>query len=395
MTSFPAAGLTRAFGPRHSRRHFLRAALGGGFVGASLLEQAVFRAAAARAQSAGAASNLFEIERVADGTYFALARPAAVLNCNAAIFVGSDGVMVVDTHSKPSAAAALVAQIKRDITRKPVRWVVNTHFHYDHAQGTAAYMSAQPPPNVVGSRVTRSLLAEHGKRRVAAAVESARKNVEDARRKLSEARTAEDRAYWSRLAAELTAFVKEMRDWEPVLPTVTFDGDFTIHDSDRTLRLIFRGRAHTASDVCVLCERTGVIATGDLVAGFIPGMGDGYPLEWPSTLRQLGETGFRSMMPGHGPFQRDGTLAGQLRAYIEELNEAVDKARRTGLTLSQTEDRVTPATLRTLDATGYGGMVAAALERFTLHPPGWRAEQAIAAAVRANVAAVWNAIGSR
>jgi cyclase len=63
----------------------------------------------------------------------ALARPQALANCNAAIFVNSADVLVVDSHSKPSAAAALIAQIKQQITAKPVRYLVDTHFHWDHS----------------------------------------------------------------------------------------------------------------------------------------------------------------------------------------------------------------------------------------------------------------------
>jgi cyclase len=380
--------------PRYpSRRGFLTHALGGAFSAMSLLEQSVFRAAAARAQSSTAASTLFDLEHVAEDTWLALARPAAILNCNAAIFVGRDGVMVVDTHSKPSAAASLIAQIQRQITRKPVRWVVNTHFHYDHAQGTAAYLRSSPKPEVIASRLTGSLLNEHGRPRVTAAIEAARRNAEQARRRLSEAGTQPDREYWSRLAAELEAFIAEIRDWEPVLPAVTFTDDLTIDIGGRKLRMVFRGRAHTASDICVLCERTGVIATGDLIAGFIPGMGDGFPAEWPATLGKLAPLPFRAILPGHGPLQPNRERLTQLRSYIEELNERAGKLRREGRTQAETERLITPASLSSLSTGGYGAFIAESLKRFTLHPPGWRVEDAIATAVRANVAAAWGAPG--
>src|SRR5258708_13090481 len=91
-----------------------------------------------------AAQELFDIKPVADGVYAAIAKPAYKLNCNAAIIILDDSVLVVDTHSKPSAARALIAQIKK-LTDKPVRYVVNTHFHWDHYQGNQAYPSSWPP----------------------------------------------------------------------------------------------------------------------------------------------------------------------------------------------------------------------------------------------------------
>jgi len=118
---------------------------------AAALEEAVVSAARARAQAFGGPKVLFEIEQVADGVYAATARPVAVLNCNAGIFVNTNDVLVVDAHSKPSAAAALVTQIRREVTPKPVRYIVNTHFHWDHVQGLAAYRSLKPSPQLLAA----------------------------------------------------------------------------------------------------------------------------------------------------------------------------------------------------------------------------------------------------
>src|SRR5689334_2106913 len=98
----------------HSRRDFFSRTFGGILAGATVIEEAFLRASWARAQSATTAgAPLFKIERVADGIYAALARPQALTNSNAAIFVNTNDVVVVDAHSKPSAAAALIAQIKK------------------------------------------------------------------------------------------------------------------------------------------------------------------------------------------------------------------------------------------------------------------------------------------
>ena len=154
----------------HSRRGFLRDILGPAWVGAAVLEQAVFRAAQARAQAPSAPAGLFQIEKVADGIYAAIARPAALVNCNAAIFENAADVLVVDTHSKGSAAAALAAQIRKEITAKPVRYVVNTHFHWDHIQGTQAYKKLNPGLQVISSAVTRKLIAEEAATRLKASL---------------------------------------------------------------------------------------------------------------------------------------------------------------------------------------------------------------------------------
>src|SRR5258706_8850990 len=86
-----------------TRRDFFSQLLGGAMAGASVLELGFFRAALARAQAPAASTQLFDIEKAADGVYLAVARAQATINSNAAIFVQSQDVLVVDSHSKPSA----------------------------------------------------------------------------------------------------------------------------------------------------------------------------------------------------------------------------------------------------------------------------------------------------
>src|SRR5580704_12132958 len=112
------------------------------------------------------ADDLFDIKPVADGVYAAIAKPAFKINCNAAIILLDDGVLVVDTHSKPSAARALIEQIKK-LTPKPVRIVVYTHFHWDHYQGNEAYPSSWPAGvEIISSEATRLNIEQRGIPRV-------------------------------------------------------------------------------------------------------------------------------------------------------------------------------------------------------------------------------------
>src|SRR5215469_14354246 len=144
----------------YSRRDLFKRTFGSILAGGSLIEQAFVRATWARAQSSGATTNLFTIERVSDGVYAALAKPQIMTNCNAAIFVNSRDVLVVDAHSKPSAAAALLAQIKKEITEKPVRYLVNSHFHWDHTQGDAAYKAVNPRVDIIASETTKQAMPQ-------------------------------------------------------------------------------------------------------------------------------------------------------------------------------------------------------------------------------------------
>src|ERR1700739_3761846 len=88
---------------------------------------------------AAAEDPVFDFKQVADGVYAAIARPTFRTNCNSAIVILDDAVLVVDSQSKPSAAEVVIAEVKR-LTDKPVKYLVLTHFHNDHTQGVQAYV---------------------------------------------------------------------------------------------------------------------------------------------------------------------------------------------------------------------------------------------------------------
>ena len=107
----------------------------------------------------------FDIKKVADGVYAAVASPAYKVNCNTAIIENDDGVMVVDTHSKPSAAKVIIERL-RELTTKPVRYVVNTHFHWDHWHGNEVYPAAYPDAEIVTNQITREAMVKKGLKRI-------------------------------------------------------------------------------------------------------------------------------------------------------------------------------------------------------------------------------------
>jgi glyoxylase-like metal-dependent hydrolase (beta-lactamase superfamily II) len=103
--------------------------------------------------------DLFELKQVADGVYAAIAAPRYKVNSNAAVILTNDGVVVVDSHSKPSAAQALYREIQ-GITKQPIRKVINTHFHWDHWQGNQTYAAAFPNLEIITSERTKDNLTK-------------------------------------------------------------------------------------------------------------------------------------------------------------------------------------------------------------------------------------------
>src|SRR3984885_5222191 len=196
-----------------SRRDFLRVLMGGALTGASILELAYHRAAWARAAAPASDARLFDLQKVANGVYFAHARPQALLNCNATIFVRSKDVVVVDAHSKPSAAASLIRQIKGEITEKPVRYVVNTHFHWDHTQGDHAYRLTGEKVDFIASSATKQLMSDLAVARMKASVEAVPHQIDALRDRAARSTSASEKAFCADQIAQMKAYETDLKDY--------------------------------------------------------------------------------------------------------------------------------------------------------------------------------------
>jgi cyclase len=344
----------------HSRRDFLTQFL----AGASLLEAAFCRAAWARAQSASAPAQLFDIEKVADGVYCAIARAQALINSNAAIFVNSQDVLVMDSHSKPSAAAALIAQIRKEVTTLPVRFVVNSHFHWDHVQGNSAYRAGSAKVDFVASQPTKELMAKEARNRLKESMDGVPAQIDALKARLSKAAAAAERAFCQEQIRQMEAYLAEMKSASIELPTIVFVKSHVIKDRAHDLHIEFHGRAHTAGDVIVFCPQKRVAATGDMIHGFLPYAGDAFPKSWPKTIDSVASRAFDKILPGHGPVHQTRDRMTHMRNYIEEITARVEDGRRAGKTVEELKKTITVASLKSLQADGYAKFLADNLYRF-------------------------------
>jgi cyclase len=341
-----------------SRRDFLRLLMGGTLAGASVVELAWHRAAWARATAAPVDDKLFDLEKAAEGVYFAKARPQAMINCNGAVFVRSKDVVVVDAHSKPSAAAALVAQIKRELTDKPVRYVINTHFHWDHTQGDRAYRETGGKVDFIASNATKQLMSELAIVRMKASLEEVPPQIDKMQQRAAHSSSAAEKAFCAEQIRQMQSYQAELKDYPLELPTITFDDSYLLRDPAFDLHLEFHGHAHTAGDVFVFCPQQRALATGDASHGWLPNLGDGFPHAWPATIDNVMLADFKYVLGGHGPMQSDRMVMTNQRNYIEELTGKVEEGKKAGLTIAQMQERFTVASLRSLQSNHYAEFLA-------------------------------------
>ena len=339
---------------RTSRRDFMRVLMGGALAGASAMELAFHRAAWARAAAPVQEHDLFDFGKVAAGVYFAHARPQTMINCNAAIFVRSKDVVVVDAHSKPSAAAAIIGQIRRQITDKPVRYVINTHFHWDHTQGDNGYKKTGGKVDFIASSTTKDLMEKYCVQRMKESADSVPPRIEAMRRRAENAKSAAEKTFCEEQIRQMQAYLDDLKqNYELVLPTITFDKSYLLSDAAFDLHLEFHGRSHTAGDTFVYCPQQRAIATGDASHGWLPTITDGYPRQWPSTVDEVSKMDFKYILGGHGPMQSDRTVMISQRNYIEELTEMVEAGKKAGQSLAELQNRLTVASLKSMQSNGY------------------------------------------
>lgn len=304
--------------------------------------------ASARAQQAGgqAASDYFTVKQVAQGVWALIARPASpsLAASNAVVIELGDKVMVVDSHLTPSAAREAARLIAGLTGNKPVRYLVNTHWHPDHVQGNSAYSSAYPGALEIVAHVNtkRDLVSiatpflKDQKARLPKQIEDLRGQLRAGR---SEGRvmTPEQRKRLEAQVAQGEALLREMEGLELSLPTVTFDRSRVFQSGDREVRLLYFGRGHTEGDVVVFLPREKLLVTGDLVTNSIPLMRDAFPLEWGATLAGVEALDYAQIIPGHGDVQQGGERVKMLRAFLDDLVPAVRRAIAGGKSLEESK----------------------------------------------------------
>jgi glyoxylase-like metal-dependent hydrolase (beta-lactamase superfamily II) len=280
------------------------------------------------AHAATPEQELFELKKVADGVYAAIAAPAYKVNSNAAVIVTNDGVVVVDSHSKPSAARAVYQHIQT-VAKQPVRKIVNTHFHWDHWQGNEVYTSANRGVEVIASEQTNDNLmrSEAGVGGIPFIAKQLAALPAEIQKLRDESARASDAASKARIESNLRqaeAYFEELKQLKPVLPTRTVSVTQTLSEGGREIQLQVLGRAHTDGDLFVFLPKEKVVITGDALIDWMPFLNDGYPEDWVRTLDALEKLDFTHIIPGHGDVLPKSHVA-FFRGYLSDLIGGVKK----------------------------------------------------------------------
>jgi cyclase len=300
---------------------------------------ALFAAMALPATSRAQA--LFDVKPVAPDVYGAIARPHRPENANSAFILLDDGVLVVDTSSTPSSARVLIAEIRK-LTPKPVKWIVNTHFHWDHYWGNQAFVEAFPGVEIISSQRTRQDMERMGLGNPLLARWSVEipATIADWKRQLAETTELDRRQRLTERIQGWEAALPELKALRPALPTLTFERCLILLSGPRAIELLWLGRGHTAGDVVVYLPQERVMATGDLLAGDTPYIADITPYDWIHTLEALEKLDFDTAIPGHGEVMAGKEKLRLWKEYFRDLMAETESSYAAGATLEDTVKQV-------------------------------------------------------
>jgi glyoxylase-like metal-dependent hydrolase (beta-lactamase superfamily II) len=230
---------------------------------------------------------------------------------NTTVIIGERAVLVVDSGYLPSSAAEDIAQIRR-WTDRPVRYLLNTHWHPDHQRGNSVYADAFPDLTIVAHAETAKLMASYDA--------ANRERYPRLLQKMKETLQKKPDAELQKTVDGRTRVLAEIERSRLQLPTLTFESELDLDLGNRIVEIRHTGIGDTRGDAWAWLPHEQILVTGDVLVAPVPYFFAGYPEGLAHTLRRLQELDPKAIVPGHGDVMHDTSY---LRAVVEMIETIV------------------------------------------------------------------------
>jgi len=278
----------------------------------------------------------FQIVKVADGVYAAIAKSGGLASGNAGFVIGNDGVLIFDTFFTPTAIEELMAEIQ-SLTKLPIKFAVNSHYHLDHTGGNQV-LAARGVPIIAHDNVMIWQTTKN--KRFLPAPEELAKRKADAAKQLADtpAEQADKRSQLERTIRRLDA----MMTIKLTNPTKTFKSGTMTLDLGKRKVILATLPGHTGGDVFAYVPDAKVVFTGDLGwSRTLPNLVDATVNNWIPTLDQiLKQYPTAKFVPGHGNVAGAADIK-DFRDYLDDLRARVKQGIANGLTVDQAKQQLT------------------------------------------------------
>ncbi|MGE5343420.1 MAG: MBL fold metallo-hydrolase [Candidatus Omnitrophota bacterium] len=282
----------------------------------------------------GAVENPLSLSTVQEGVYRIV---GLNLEVNVTCLVTGEGVLVIDSGTNPVEGRWIVERIKEK-TDKPIKYVVLTHYHFDHSAGLMGF-----PKDVTvlaHANCYQNISKYNEARRVSLVEKVLPGQIQGIRQELETLKKQnspdikENETKLENLTRQLEAFQKA----NVVLPSVTFEQQLVLRLGGEKIECIYPGPTHTNGSICVYVPDKKLLVTGDMVFnGFIPYIdwkAGSNTRNWIDQLGKLSQWNIETVIPGHGEPVGKAVLDEQKR-FLSDLRASVTEAIGKGLTLDQ------------------------------------------------------------
>ena len=287
-----------------------------------------------------------EFEQVAEDIWVAV-RPQstrAPVVGNGAIIINDDHVVVVDGNGFPLVAERVIAGI-RARTDKPVRYLINTHWHGDHNLGNDRFRDAYPGVNIIAHRFTRQAMLGAPMDYLAKEKESIVAEMQGVADLLEAGQLPDGSDIPAHLVPMFTDLVAHRALLEQQVlaskvtpPNLVFERELTLHSPSREIQVRFLGKANTAGDAVVWLPAERILVTGDIVVHPTPYGFYSNPESWAGVIAQLIDLEPRLVIPGHGAVMNDTAYLEKLRALFTWVHTEVAQRIQGGMSLEEIRD---------------------------------------------------------
>lgn len=279
--------------------------------------------------------------KIADGVFLFTTTPYGDVGfCGNSVAIVSDkGVLVFDSGATPATAATILAEIKK-LTDKPVEYLVNSHWHWDHWGGNQVYRSAFPDLKIIAHQKTREQMMEVEPRwnddglklQLPQYLDALDKKLQELRAKKAPEKDIND---LEQLLKADRDFYQQKSSLVKTYPDVTFTDTMTLPPSGREIEIL-HARAITVGDTYLYLPKEKILITGDILLNPYPfAIGGSYPADWLKTLKSFAQLQPSVIIPGHGEPRSDPAfLQGQI-ALFQEVIRLAQNARLKGMNADQ------------------------------------------------------------
>ena len=285
--------------------------------------------------SAPKADDDFQLVKVADGVYTAIAKPGGLASANAGFVIGDDSVLIFDTFFTPTAIEELIGEIQK-LTNLPIKFAVNSHYHLDHTGGNQVLAERGIPiighDNLIQWQTTKN-------KRFLPSPEELKKRRADAEKQLSET-PPDEKDKREQLERQIRRFDALMLI-KLTNPSVTFGtGTMRLHLGKREVVLLTLP-GHTGGDVIAYVPAANAVFTGDLGwSKTLPNLVDATVNDWIPTLDKiLSQYPTAKFIPGHGSVAEAADIK-DFHDYLDDLRTRVKGAIAAGMTVDQAKQQL-------------------------------------------------------